>query len=145
MAATAVGSELAIVDIVGTMTVGTVLAQARLRSERLPVAAFACDFRVCAVQRETGLLVVIEKPLLPFDRVVAQRAFFTKATFVLVVLAMAADAVFRRVAEYMRLVAVTAIGFRVFTEQREAGEIVVEEDVVLPRGFTVAVEALRAL
>jgi len=145
MATATVGSELPIVDIVGTMTIGAVPAEARLRRKRLPVAALARDLRVCAVEREAGLRVVIEQPLLPVDRVMAQRAVLAKTPLVGVVLAVAADAVFRSVAEHVRFVTLAALGFRVFAEQREAGEIMVEEDVVLPRGFTVAVEALRAL
>ena len=145
MATATVGSELPIVDIVGTMTIGAVPAEARLRSKRLSVAALARDLRVCAVKREAGLRVVIEQPLLPVDGVMAQRAVLTEAPLVGVVLAVAADAILRCVAEHMRLATLATLGFRVFAEQGETSEIVVEKDVVFPRGFTVAVETLRAL
>lgn len=145
MTAAAVGSELTVVNVIGTMTVRAVLAQARLRGKRLPVTALARDVCVCTVKRETRLLVVVEQPLLPVDRVVAQPAILAEATVVRVVFAVATEAVFRCVAKYVRLVALAAVGFRVFTKQRKPGEVVVEKDIVLPRRFTVAVEALRAL
>ena len=133
MATAAVGSELTVVDVIGTMTVCAVPAQARLCSERLPMAAFARDVRVSTVEREAGLLVVIEPPLLPIDRVVAECTILAEAPFVRVVLTMATDAVFGGVTKYVRFVTLAAIRLRMFAQQREAGEIVVEEDIILPR------------
>ena len=132
MASATVGSELPIVDIVGTMTIGAVPAEARLRGKRLSVAAVARDRRVCAVKGEAGLRVVVEKPLLPVDRVVAQRAVLTETPLVRVVVAVATDAILRCVLEHVRLVTLATLGFPVFAEQGETSEIVVEKDVVFP-------------
>jgi len=109
MAAATVGSELAIVDVVGTMTVGAVLAQTRLRSERLAMAAFARDVRVRAVERETRLRVVVELPLLPVDRVMAKEAVLAKPPLVRVIVAVATDAVIRGILEYMRVVTLATL------------------------------------
>lgn len=116
MAAATVGPELAIVDVIGTMTICTVLTQARLRSQRLPVAALTRDVCVRAIEREAGLRVMVEKPLLPVDRVMAQCAIFAETPLVGVVLAMAADAVLRRIAENVRCMTLPTIGFHVFAE-----------------------------
>lgn len=145
MATATVRPELTIVDVVGTMAICTVSTEARLRSEFLPVTALTRDVRVRAVEREAGLCVVVEQPLLPVDRVMAQCTIFAEAPLVGVTLTVATDAVLGRIAEHVRRVALAAVGFRVPAEQREAGEIVVEEDVVLPRRLAVAVETLRAL
>lgn len=145
MAAATVGSELAIVDVVGTMTVGAVLAQTRLRSERLAMAAFARDVRVCAVERETRLRVVVEQPLLPVDRVMAKEAVLAKPPLVRVVVAVTTDAVFRGILEYVRVVTLATFRLCVLAQQRKTREIVIEEHIVLPRQFAVTVEALGAL
>jgi hypothetical protein len=140
-----VGSELAVMDVIGTMTVGAVLAQARLHSERLSVTALARDIRVRTVKREARLLVVIEQPLLPFDRVVAKRAIFTEAPLVRVVFPVAADTGIRGITEYVRVVTLATFRLCVPAQQRKTCEIVIEEDIVLPRQFAVAVKALRTL
>lgn len=101
MTAATVGPKLAVMDIVGTMTVGAVLAQTRLRSERPAMTAFARDVRVRTVERETRLRVVVEQPLLPVDRVVAKEAFLAKPPLMRVIVAVATDAVFRGILEYV--------------------------------------------
>ena len=52
MASPAVGTEFAVVNITGTMAVRAVLAEPGLRSQRLPVTAFASNIRVRAIDRE---------------------------------------------------------------------------------------------
>ena len=145
MTAATVGSELAIVNVVGTMTVGAVLAQARLRSERFAMTAFARDVRVRTVEREARLRVVVEQPLLPVDRVMAKEAVLAKPPVVRVVVPVAADAVVRGILEYVRVVTLATFRLCVLAQQRKVREIVIEEHIVLPRQFAVTVEALCAL
>lgn len=71
MAAATVESEFTVVNIIGAVAVATSLTDARLHFERLPVASLAGNVRVCAIQREICLPVVIETPLQPVNRVVA--------------------------------------------------------------------------
>lgn len=54
---------------------------------------------------------------------------------------MAATAVFRRVTEYLRFVAGDALGVRVQAQQWKARQVVIEENVFLPRNIVVAVIA----
>ena len=74
MAPATVEAELAIVDIVGTMAIIAAATQLHLGGERLPVAGFTVGIAMCAVKREAGLPVMIETPLRPVDRRVAQGA-----------------------------------------------------------------------
>jgi len=145
MTATTVGSELAVVNVVGTMTVGAVLAQARLRSERFAMTAFARDVRMRTVEREARLRVVVEQPLLPVDRVMAKETVLAKPPVVRVVVPVAADAVVRGILEYVRVVTLATFRLCVLAQQRKVREIVIEEHIVFPRQFAVTVEALCAL
>jgi hypothetical protein len=75
------------------------------------VAILTGNVRVCAIQREICLPVVIETPLQPVNRVVARGAVVLEATVVRIVFAVASHTIFRRVIEYVRLV--TRIAFLV--------------------------------
>jgi len=110
-----VGAELAVMDVVGAMTVSAVLAQARLCSERLAMTAFARDVRVRTVERETRLRVVVKQPLLPVDRVVAKEAVLAKSPLVRVIVAVATDAVFWGILEYVRVVTLATFRLCVFS------------------------------
>ena len=76
------------------------------------MTALACNRSVSAVERKAGLLVVIEQPLLPVDRVVAECASFTESPLVRVVFAVATDAVFGGIAEHVRFVTIAAVRVR---------------------------------
>ena len=52
MTTPAVGSEFAVVNIIGSMAVGAILAEPGLHIQRLPVTAFTANVRVRAVERE---------------------------------------------------------------------------------------------
>lgn len=132
MASPAVGTEFAIVNITGTMAVRAVLAEPGLRSQRLPVTAFTSNIRVRAIEREFCLCVVIKPPLQPLDRDMTLRARFTEASFMRVLVTVAADAVFRGIAEDVRFMTFATLGFRVIAEKRESGQVVIEKYVFLP-------------
>ena len=50
-----------------------------------------------------------------------------------VVFVVALDTLFGGVAEYMRVMAILALALLVFSEEREAGQTMVEKHVALPR------------
>ena len=141
MTAGAVGSEFAVVNIVRFVAIGTVTAQLHLGCQRLPVARFAINARVCAFELESSLCVVIENRLPPIDRVVAQRALFAEASVVAVVFLVAVDALLGRVPEHMRVMTILALALIVLSEQGEAGQAMVEEHVVLPGYLVVTIRA----
>ena len=141
MTAGAVGTELSIMNVIRLVAVGAVAAQAHLCCQRLPVARFAVDPHVRAFEFKCGLHVVIKYPLPPFDRVVTEGAAFAEASVMGVVLAMAIDALLRCITEHVRIMAILAFTFRVLAQQRETGQAVIEENVVLPGQLIVAVRA----
>lgn len=132
MTSPAVGSEFAVVNIIGAMAVRAVLTEPGLRSQRLPVTAFASNIRVRAIEWEFGLRVVIKAPLLPVDRDVALRARFAEASLMRFVFTVAVDTFFRGITEYVRLMAFTAFDFCVLAKERKAGQVVIEKYVFLP-------------
>ena len=146
MAGAAVLAELAVVDVVGAVTVDTG------RSERgdLPVhgrtsvTAGACEPAVSAVEREIGLSVVIELPQGPVERRVAIGAFGTERRLVDIVFDVAVDALIRRVVESERRVAILADDLIVLAEQREAREVVIEAHALVPVDLDVATRAIVA-
>ena len=134
MAASTIGSEFSIMNVIGQVAVGTVASEACLCRQGLPVTGLAVDPRMGAFEFERGLRIVVENPLLPVDRVVAERALLAEAPIMRIVFAMAIDALLGRIAEDMRIVALVALLLRVFSQQGEASQIVVEEHVVLQIG-----------
>lgn len=132
MAAATVESELAIVNIIRPVAVAAAIAESQLHLERLAVAALARDSRVRAVQGEAGLLVVVEPPLSPVDRVVAAGAVLAEATVVWIFVAVAAGAIVGCVAEHVRVMALRALELGVRTEQRKLRQAMVEENIVRP-------------
>ena len=145
MAASAVEAEFAVVHVVGTVTIAAALAELRMCAQGLPMAMVAGHRGVRTQQREICLRIVIEAPLLPVDGVVTGGAVVVEATFVGIVVPMAVDAGGRRIAEDLRPVAVLALGLCVRTQQREPGQPMIEEDVLLPVGLVVALLAGGAL
>ena len=145
MASAAVEAELAIVDVVGTMAVGAAASQPHLGRDRPPVTGLARHVAMRAGQLEVGLGVVVELPLQPFHRVVAQSAVIRESACVWIDLGMAGAALGRRVFENMRLVTCIALGVRMLTEPRELRQAVIEKYVFRPGQFVVTVEALFTL
>ena len=96
------------------------------------MTAFASNIHVRAIEREFCLCVVIKAPLQPLDRDMTLRARFTEASFMRVLVTVAADAVFRGIAEDVRFMTFATLGFRVLAEKRESGQVVIEKYVFLP-------------
>ena len=141
MATLTVGPELAVVDIVGQMAIRAIAPKTRLVSERPAMTGFAVRIGVCARQGEVSLQVVIERPLRPGDRVVAETAVGAEEAVVRLVVPVTIDTRLRGVAENMRIMAGIALGLFMLAEQRELRQAMVEEDLVLPGQFVVAILA----
>lgn len=67
----------------------------------MPVTGFAIDARMCTVEPESGLCVVIKKSLFPGDRVMAKGASLAEASAMSIVFLVAVCALLRRVAEHV--------------------------------------------
>lgn len=132
MAAAAVESKFAIMDVVGTVAVSAAPSKLRLDTQRLPMAGFAGEFDVSTVKDEVRLQVMVELPLLPVDRVVAPGTVLVESAAMWIVLAMTLDAGSWRIPENLRFVTVVAARVAVHTEERKARQTVIEEDVVGP-------------
>jgi hypothetical protein len=104
------------------------------------VAGLATDIAVCAGQRVTRLRIVIEAPPCPAIRVVAERAAWPQATFMMLV-AVAGRANDRRVLEQQRAMAFLARYDGVTPDQRKPGDIVIEGGYASPAGLTVTLLA----
>ncbi len=109
------------------------------------MARLAFDRHVRAKQRKRCLRIVIEKPGRPVDRVVAQTARVAEPALVPVVIAMAIDTSHRGVPEHLRCMTCNALLAAVSAQQREPGQVVIEEQVVGPAELVVAVIARLAL
>ncbi len=88
---------------------------------------------------------MVEKPLHPVHRAVAGSAIFVVAVFMRVVFEMTVVAYFRRITKYMRFMTGLALRRHMRAQKREAHQIMIEKDIVLPRRFVVAVIAHNAL
>lgn len=62
MTATAVGSELTIVYVIGQVTICTSVTRFAHRIQRAAMTAIASDLNMSAMQFEIGLQVVVEQP-----------------------------------------------------------------------------------
>ncbi len=109
------------------------------------MAGFAGDVGVGSGQGEVGLGVVVEEPCMPIDRVMAQRAVGPETPLVRFFVLMTGVALGRRIDVNVRLVARAAIRVRVPSEQRETGEVVIEEKILRPVDLAVAVVAGETL
>ncbi len=140
-----VEAEFTVVDIVRPVTVGAPAPQPGLRRQGTAVTAGAGDFAMSALQGKVRLPVVVELPLQPVDRVVAQGAVLRQAILVGIGLAMAFHALGRRVAEHMRVMARVALLVRMRAKQWKSRQAMVEEDPVRPGILVVAIEAVSTL
>jgi hypothetical protein len=111
---------------------------------RAVVAITAMELTVCAQQLEVGLLVVVEHPHSPAVGVVAGMACGSQRPFVLIVVAVTADAVPGGVLECRRCVALLTGYGRVQANQRKACHTVVEDDALAPSGSLMAAFTLFA-
>ena len=90
MALVAFFTFLSLVNVIGFVAVITEFPQFFLVGVS-PVAIQACQLGVASFQLELGVLVVTEFHLGPFDKAMAFAAFFTKASFVIVIAPVAVD------------------------------------------------------
>lgn len=104
MAASAIGAELAVVHVIGSVAVPAVVVDGLDFGQGAAVTLGTSDVGVTTHQREIRLHVVIEEPRLPADRVVAGIAALVKIPVVLVIFAVTGDA--RAVGMGERLVSV---------------------------------------
>ena len=116
---------------------------------RLLVAHLARAIRVRAVQRKLGVARVIERDVLPPGDAVTRRALGAIDTGMRVVLAVAADALLRRlVFQLVAFVAGLALEAGVASAEREAGALLMIEQRFLPvvgRMALLTLVAVRAL
>ena len=141
----AVGTELAMMDVILPVAGVTLCGQIQVRRRWLVVALIAAQIPVFAVERKPGLLSVVEIPDSPAIRVVALVAGLPEHCLVFVVITMATDAILWCVLEGGRDMTLLARRRSVKAEKGEMGYIVVEDNAFAPRGFVVATLALFAL
>lgn len=141
MAPATIKAKLAIVNIVGTMTVIAAAAQPHLIFHRLPMTGFTLRIAMRTIERKIGLRVVIETPLRPVDRRVAQRTVVGEAVTVRVLRLVTRHAVHWCTPELLRFVTGRTFGVAMFAQQGESSKAMIEEDVFGPGRFVVAVLA----
>ena len=100
MTPAAIGTELTVVNVIGPMAIAAETAEPHLYVQRLAVAGAAFDIGMRTVQFERGLRAMVEAPLAPVDWRVTRCAIFRKTIVMLIVVAMARDAISRRVSKY---------------------------------------------
>src|SRR5210317_871853 len=127
MVAATVGAELAVVNVIGPVTIATAVAGLLHCLQRLPMACVAGDRDVGTVEREVCQRVVVELPGLPVDGVVAGCAVAGVASLVRIFFRVAIDAQLRGVPEAMRFVARLTSCIGMPAQQRKAGQVMVEE------------------
>ena len=91
MAAPAVGAELAIMNVVGAMTIAATSVDGFDFCKRHTVTVVAGNRIVGTVKRKVRLQTMVEGPQIPGNRVVAATTLICKVTFVRVVIAMAGN------------------------------------------------------
>ena len=150
VALAALRAELAFVAVVLAVAghaVGRGGAEDDARAAHLEVAGRAWNggARMRVAQHEAGLVVVeAAGGCLPVLLGVAALALLAERALVAVILAVAADAVLRRLLEERALVAGLALRIGMAAEQREGGLAVVELRTLLPVALGVAARALAA-
>ena len=109
----------------------------------VPMAGMTMQAGMGAGQGEFRLFVVIESPAGPAVRIVTCGAIRTEAAFMVLVL-VASRAGPGHILERGRAMAILAGDHRMQANQRKAGQIVVEGDLLPPACFIVALLALCA-
>ena len=138
MTAFALRSKLAAMNVVDVVTAHATRREGDAFLKWFTMARLARDTRVGAVETERRPRVVVELPCAPSARVVAIAAACSQPAPVRVDLGVTREAVAARVLEELGCVAALAGHCGVLTEEREAGEIVVEEDLARPTARVMA-------
>lgn len=144
MAASAVVSESAVMHIVSIMAVNATTTCGVYLVARARMTGRTGESPVGTVEREAGVLVMIEIPNAPVPRVVASVTGRAQPSLVRIVLAVATHAGARRVPEPHCGVAFGAHYFLVTSEQRKARGGMIEARS-LPARLRVTTLATRAL
>ena len=95
MAPATIEAEFAVVDVVSAVAVGAAASEPHLGRDRAAMTGLAGHVTVRAGQFEIGLRVMVELPLQPVDRVVAQSAIIREALCVWIHFRMARPALGR--------------------------------------------------
>ncbi len=93
------------------------------------------------VNDETRLRIVIEKPQVPGDRVMAGLAVIRKPAIVRIVFSMTAHATVIGIGEHFGFMAGLALDIVMLSQERESRQVVVEHRHVLPFRLAVAIVA----
>lgn len=109
------------------------------------MAVVTARLLVCAVEFETSRRVVVEKPVVPRIRVVADFAVGAQSCLVDIVAAVAVVTLGRSFAVRCAQMAFLASYRRVHANQWKTTEVVVEQHAVTPAFFIVAIVAFPAL
>jgi len=109
------------------------------------MAVVAAELFMRACEPETRAYVMVENPVVPRVRVVAQLAMGAEPSFVHIVTAVAVVAHGRGIAVDRAQVAFLAGCRRVHADQRKTAEVVVEHHAVAPAIFVVTVVAAHTL
>lgn len=144
MTSVAIFSEAPAVNVVSAMAVGAVVSQVDLSGDRSAVAGLAGELHMRAIERKIGLSAVVEPPEVPPVRVVAQTAPGAEPAAMFVVLRVAISTGQGGALERRRGVALLADGDGMLADQREPGQIMVEENLDQPAPFVMATGAFRA-
>lgn len=144
MTTAAVGPEFTIVIIVGPVTIATVPIDVFHLVEWAAMAVVAGDGDMSALEQKVGLLVVIERPYIPADRVVAGVAAVKEVAAMRVVLSVTGSATAFCIGESLGGVAILTFILFVHAVQRESCQVVVEKYRVLPVDLGVTALALHA-
>lgn len=144
MATTTVGTEFAVMYVVGTMAVPATSVDGLHLVQRYSVAVVASDIDVSAIKWELRLCIVIEGPNVPGYRVVAGTAAIQEIAVMWVIITMARSAPTLFTGECLRCMTTVAFLFFVHTVQRESAQVVIKKRRVLPVHFSVATLTLGA-
>lgn len=139
MAATTIGTEFTVVNVVCAVTVNATAPDFLHPLQRASVTVSTADINVSAIQEEFRLYVVIEQPQIPGDRVMAGVAIVFEATVVIVVFQMTGNAIFFSVDVNTGLVTVRAFDIAVLAEQRESRQVMVKKRCLFPDDFVMTV------
>ena len=138
MAAPAVRSEFVIVNVVRAMAASAVAIYDFDPVQRCAMTGFTLNLCVRTLDWKVRLHIVIECPEFPSHRVVASIAACREVPPVRVVIAVTRAAVIVYVDEGRSLVTVAALRSAVKAQKRKAGQVVIEENRILPINFGVA-------
>ena len=143
MTAAAIGAKLAVVHVVGTMTITAAAVDTLHPGQSRSMAIVTTNFGVRAIKRKVGLQVVIECPEFPGNGVMTGITAIAHIALVRVVVTVARDTVDRFVGIGLAVVTAVAFLLLVFAQQGEARQVMVEKHRVLPVDFGMTALTLR--